>query len=107
LPTFSLRPETIWHKIGGWFGHQDIDFESHPGFSRLYLLRGRDEEAIRRLFTAEVLAFYEGQSGLSTEGAGNRLVVYRHAKRIAPADTRSFLEEGFGVLGVFRSSAGT
>lgn len=105
LPTFSLRPETIWHKIGGWFGFRDIDFETHPTFSRQYLLRGNDEEAIRRLFAAEVLAFYEEQTGLSTEGSGDRLVVYRHARRVAPQDIRSLLEEGFKVLGVFRSAA--
>lgn len=106
LPTFSLRPETVWHKIGSWFGYQDIDFESHPNFSRRYLLRGGDEAAIRRLFTDEVLAFYEEHPGLSTEGSGNRLVVYRHSRRITPADTRSLLEMGFKVLGVLRSAAG-
>jgi hypothetical protein len=102
LPTFSLRPETVWHKIGSWFGYRDIDFESHPEFSRRYLLRGSDEAAIRTLFTPEVLSFYEEQSGVSTEGAGNRLLFYRHSKRTAPENLRSVLEEGFKMLAVFR-----
>jgi hypothetical protein len=46
MPHFALRPEKAWHKIGSWFGHQDIDFDSHPRFSSTYLLRGGDESAI-------------------------------------------------------------
>ncbi|MFM9960128.1 MAG: hypothetical protein ACKV2Q_02770 [Planctomycetaceae bacterium] len=30
-------------------------FKSHPTFSRQYLLRGHDEEAIRKLFTDDVI----------------------------------------------------
>jgi hypothetical protein len=43
MTKFSLRPEDMWNQIGGWFGHEDINFESHPQFSRDYLLRGDDD----------------------------------------------------------------
>jgi hypothetical protein len=105
LPQFSLRPESIWHKIGQWFGYQDINFDSHPAFSKNYLLRGGDEEAIRELFTPDVLEFYEGQTGLSTEGGGSRLLYYRHGKRGDPKDARSLLEQGFKVLALFSPPA--
>ncbi len=98
LPQFSLRPENFADKIGGWFGFKDIDFETHPAFSRQYLLRGADEPAIRQLFTSQVLEFYQQKPGLSTEAAGNQLVFYRHAARIKPQEVRSFMAEGFGVL---------
>jgi hypothetical protein len=103
LPDFSLRPENVWHKIGAWFGYQDIDFESHPAFSSKYLLRGSNEEAVRRLFTAEVLEFYESTPGLSTEGAGNTLLYYRHSVREKPEALRSFMEDGFKVLSLYES----
>ena len=51
LPDFDLSPENIFHKIGGAFGYQDIDFERFEEFSKRYLLRGKDEEAIRKTFT--------------------------------------------------------
>jgi hypothetical protein len=102
LPAFSLRPENVWHKIGQLFGYQDIDFDEHPTFSSRYLLRGPDEAAVREVFTDEVLSFYEGMQGVSTEANGDRLLFYRHEKRVKPERIRPLLEEGFKILAVFR-----
>ena len=41
LPKFSLRPESVFDKIGKWFGYNDIDFESHPRFSKSVLASRR------------------------------------------------------------------
>ncbi|HJT78194.1 MAG TPA: hypothetical protein VJ739_13405, partial [Gemmataceae bacterium] len=101
LPAFSLRPLNFWHKVGHLFGYQDITFDEHPAFSARYLLRGPNEAAVRQLFTEEALAWYEGTNGLSTEGRGDRLLFYRHNKRVEPPAIRSFLEEGFKVLALF------
>jgi carbonic anhydrase len=105
LPSFSLRPETFWDKIGSWFGYQNINFDTHAGFSDKYLLRGRDEEAVRGLFPDEVLGSFERQPGLSVEGYGHRLVFYRQSKRVDPDNLRAFLEEGFKVLALFTPPA--
>jgi hypothetical protein len=102
LPMFSLRPETVFDKIGQWFGYQDIDFESHPKFSRSYVLRGQDEQAVRELFGDRVLDYFEESPACCTEGGGNRLVYYRARTRVAPAKVRKFMEEGFRVLALFR-----
>jgi hypothetical protein len=103
LPGFSLRPEQWFHKVGQWHGYQDINFESHPTFSRKYLLRsGEREEAVRALFADPVLEYYEAHPNVCTEGCGGRLVYYRAQKRIDPPDVRPFLEEGFEVLALFR-----
>ena len=77
LPQFALRPENLFHNIGGVFGYQDIDFDSHPQLSKKYLLRGNDEQKVRQLFTTEVLGFFEGQDGVSTDGGGDQLIFYR------------------------------
>jgi hypothetical protein len=102
LPTFSLGPENVWHKIGVWFGYQDINFAGHPVFSKNYLLRGKEEEAIRNLFTEEVLAFYETNPKLSTEGDQNRLLVYRSSAPVEPSAIHLLLEDGLNVVNAFR-----
>lgn len=102
LPAFSLRPETMFHKVGQWFGYKDIDFETHAEFSRKYLLRSSEEEAVRGLFDDRVLEYYESNPNVCTEGRGGRLVYYRALKRIDPSEVRTFLEEGFRVLALFR-----
>lgn len=106
LPVFSLRPENVLHRIGTWFGYQDINFDDFPVFSKRYLLRGPDEPAIRGVFTPKVLTFYEGLTGVSTEGAGRTLIFYRDNRRVQPEQVRGFLEEGFAMLQVFRPGDG-
>jgi len=101
LPAFSLRPENLFHKIGALFGYQDIDFDTHPQFSKHYLLRGNDEEAIRSTFHDGVLEFFDENRGLCTEGSGPTLIFYRAAQQVEPEAIRSFMEEGFKVAGLF------
>ena len=102
LPRFALRPENLFHKLGTVVGYQDIDFDTHPRFSASYALRGHDEQQVREVFGAEVLAFFEAQDGVSTEGSGNQLIFYRGKKRIRPEDVSSFIEEGFRVFQLFK-----
>ena len=58
---------------------------------------------MRRLFDASVLAYFEQVQGLSVEGAGLRLAVYRSRKRAEPEQLRDFLEEAAAVLQLFTS----
>ena len=102
LPEFALRPENLFDKIGDVFGGQDIDFESHPKFSKSYSLRGSDEQKVRETFTDEVLSFFENQTGISTEGGGDQLIFYRAGKRIDPDQVSSFKQEGFRVFELFK-----
>ena len=107
LPKSQLRPEHFFDKIGSKLGYQDIDFESHPTaveFSKKYLLRGKDEQKIRALFTDEVLAFFAGQDNVYVEGFSSHLCFYRELKLIEPEDIPAFMKEGFEVFRLFASS---
>jgi hypothetical protein len=86
IPAFELRPETVFHRIGERFGAQDIDFDRHPAFSRAYVLRGADEEAVRAAFTPEVVEFFEAREKLCAAGEDTVLLLWREGKRIAPDD---------------------
>jgi hypothetical protein len=63
LPRFLLRPENLFDKIGSVFGQKDINFETAPVFSKRYLLRGDNEESVRRVFNEPVLEYYEQHPG--------------------------------------------
>ena len=104
LPRFGVRPEEWHHKLRSKLGYQDIDFESHPTaveFSKKYLLRGKDEQKIRALFTDEVLAFFAGQDKICVEGFSSHLCFYRARKLIEPEDIPAFMKEGFEVFRLF------
>ena len=104
LPDFSLRPENVFHKIGGSFGYKDIDFETHPIFSKSYLLRGENEATIRGLFNNELLNFIQSQQKICIEGSGDKIIFYRHKSRVKPEEVESFMEEGFQVFDQFLRS---
>ena len=108
LPGFGVRPEEWHHKLRSKLGYQDIDFESHPTaaeFSKKYLLRGKDEQKIRVLFTDTVLTFFAAHPDkVCVEGSGDQLIWYRNGKIIKPEDIPAFMKEGFEVFRVFTSS---
>jgi hypothetical protein len=101
LPYFSLRPEGLLHKIFTAFGYQDIDFGQRPEFSRQYILRGQDEQAIRRTFNDGLLSFYESYPGTCTDGGGNQLFVYRGGYRLQPQEIQPYVGLGLEVLNLF------
>lgn len=101
LPFFSLRPEGFGHKLISVFGYQDIDFSNRPTFSGNYLLRGQDEQAIRRIFQEHVLSYYENNPKLSTDGGGNEIFFYRQHVRLDPPAARTFLDSGLSMLKLF------
>lgn len=106
LPDFVMRPESVFDRIGGVFGYRDFDFDTHPAFSRTFVLRGNDEQRIRSVFAPEVLEHFEGHTGVCVEASGPRLIYYRSGRKTAPEQASSFLEEGFAVFALLRGSAG-
>lgn len=107
LPDFEFRPENVLHKIGAAFGYQDIDFPDYPGFSSRYLVRGKEEDAVRRLFDGTVLEAFENVRGISVEGGGGWLVIYRASRRLAPDKLADFLEEARRLRSAFARRAGS
>ena len=104
LPSFSLRPEGLLHKLISAFGYQDIDFGNRPTFSSQYLLRGTDETAIRNTFGDHLLAWYETNPGTCTDGGGNQLFIFRQGFRTPPHEAQSFVDRAFGVTNLFARS---
>jgi hypothetical protein len=104
IPYFSLRPEGFMHKLISAFGYQDIDFTHRPDFSKNYLLRGQDEQAIRMMFHDNLLSFYEVNQGVCTEGGGNQLLIYRENFRVQPQDVQQYVGWGLGVMNLFPRS---
>jgi len=94
LPHFVLRPENVFHKIGGVFGFHDIDFPEAPNFSKRFLLRGAEEHAVRAVFNPGVLSFFERHKDMSAEGFGNQLIYYRASRIQQPIDIRGFMRQG-------------
>ena len=99
-PSFSMRRQgSFFDKIGKFFGGQDIDFESHPMFSEMFVLQGPDEDAVRRFFTPALLTFFETKVGHSIEGGLGKIILYKSNKQSPPEEIKDLLASAYEVYG--------
>jgi hypothetical protein len=95
LPRFRLHPENaLFHGIAKAFGMQDINFESHPKFSRSYLLRGENEAQVRLRFHPGVLGFWEQHPNYCAEGAGAHLILWQNDRQVSPEEVAKWMRLG-------------
>lgn len=98
FPAFVMAPEGFFAKIAQAFGASDIDFLTHPGFSKSYVLKAKDEEEVRAAFSFDLLEYFERRGGLTLESHDGLVLFYRAKKRCKPERIDAFFEEGFEVL---------
>ncbi len=105
-PSFTMRPEGLFDRIGGMLGFQDIDFESHSKFSDSFVLKSPDEDAARQFFNSAMLDFFETKLGVSVEANPGTMVFFRPGVRSKPPELKSLFAEAYEVFGamVDRSS---
>ncbi len=106
LPNFALSEAfQIFQQFVGVIGYEDINFESHPTFSKKYLLNCNNESALRQLFNDELISFLEGKNGINVEGCEDQLIFYRSEEPIKPEEVRQFMQEGFEIFKQFRRAS--
>lgn len=102
LAEFSLAPRTFWSRLLSLVGAKGIEIGGHPAFSRQYVLRGADEAAVRSLFGPNKVFHFERTPGLSVEGSGSWLVVYRAGRLVPRERLNAFVDEGVRIADLFR-----
>jgi hypothetical protein len=102
LPEFMMKPENFFHKIGSFFGMQDIDFEEHPEFSNKYLLKSEDEERMRDVFHDDVLRFFTVEKNWTVEGVGYFLTLYQYDKLLSERHIKDFYKKGMQLYEYLR-----
>lgn len=98
-PSFSMRQQGFFDKFGKVLGFQDIDFTSHPKFSKMFVLQGPNEEAVRSFFTPGLLEFFETQESVNVEGGSGRVMIYNGRKLLPPEEAKDGLAKAYEVYG--------
>ena len=120
LPVFELRsrertivrsPKIVRALLFG--KDEGINFDTHPAFSKSYVLLGKDESVLRKLFSHSVLEYFASHKVLSVEGIDEQLIYYSDQRpvdqnwphlrgaRVEPDKIKLFLEEGRAVFDLF------
>jgi hypothetical protein len=102
LAQFTLKPRGLWEKMTSKLGAKEMDFSTAAEFTKKYLVKGEDESAIHQMFNPSVLAFFEGQPGLTVEANEKQLLVYRQSKRVKPEELKAFLDNATQLLALMR-----
>lgn len=100
VPDFTLEDENFLTRIAEKFGMQDIDFDTHPVFSKRYRLTGKDENAVRALFTPTLLTSIENgliRKEWRVQAGDGWLVIHSNGRRIKPVELDSFLNSTFDL----------
>jgi hypothetical protein len=109
LPPFALKPEGVFDRIGDAIVHNDINFDSHPGFSRRYTLKSPDEAGTRRLFTPSLLTYMEqipSEGNWNIETSGTNLFLYRERRTVSAADLSTFFQHTSSIATTVFNSDG-
>ncbi len=102
LPNFSMTPESIFNKIADKLTKNDIDFERYPRFSKRYHLKGKDENAIRTVFSEKIIQFLEHKKEtISIEAEGDKIIIYRRSEMVEPKGLAIFRDESLNVAQMF------
>ncbi len=107
IPQFIMKPEGMFSKLSEAFAElKDINFESHPKFSSMFLLKGKGESQIRDLFKPEVLTYFESKKGIYVESKHKTIVVYKDGKTISLNEINDFINIGIEITELFKVKNG-
>jgi MFS superfamily sulfate permease-like transporter len=100
IPDFALEPESLHTKLSEVSGGKDIDFKEHPEFSKMYYLRGDDEQAVRNFFSGPVIQFLESHDEMHIECHKHRLLIFKQRDLMTPGEIEAGVKFSEAFLGV-------
>lgn len=77
MPQFVLEKEELFDKIMNLGNYEDIDVTSFKEFSDRYLLKGKNEKAIREFFRPTLMEFLTHSEIYHVESDGNALMIFK------------------------------
>jgi len=86
IPDFALEPESLHTKLSEVVGGKDIDFDTHPDFSKNYYLRGYNEQEVRDFFEGDVIKFLESHDEMHIECHKHRLLIFKKRDLMSPEE---------------------
>ncbi len=77
LPVVSVHPKGVSRQFAFWHSNDRMSFPEYPVFDKGFAVRGLDEQAIRKVFSHDLVSIFERERNLSMEAMGDTLLMYR------------------------------
>jgi hypothetical protein len=105
LPEFSLSPEYFYDSTGEYTGFQNIRFVEYPEFSQKYHLKGKNVEAVKRLFSPHVIDRLVCENLESkVEAKGYYIIICSLIRCVNPKDLPTFFQKATTIVDLFMES---
>lgn len=108
FPVFAVGLGGLAAKIINAIDHQSVDVTADKEFLHHYSVRGQDKERIKALFNESLISFVkrlDRKKAWRVEGSGQKLAIYRYARKTKPAALRDFLQETSSIAQAFFTAA--
>lgn len=107
IPVFSMEKEGVFEKIFdrvmALTGYQNIGFDMYTGFSKKFLVMGKDEEEIRTFFNQELIQFFENNQIYHLESNGEALLIFDKLKLARTDETTALITYGKKLAGLLEA----
>ncbi len=106
MPAFELREFDPYHQKAGLLrGFEKVAHEFEYGLPDDFMLSGIDCDAVRSVLTEGIVEEIAKERGLSADGGGRWLAVYRPSEVVDADGLKSFVEGALAVAALFKRSA--
>lgn len=105
-PLFRLGNLSFFDSLQELFAPKDIRFESHPEFSDYYLLTSDDEEATRKLFTAEVMDYLEEHRDYKMEVNEHFILIFKDQRILSVEEIKKLQDFSLQLVTLFAKRNG-
>jgi hypothetical protein len=97
LGAMEVRPEHFFDRLKGFFGFDDIDFESAE-FSKKYHVKGRDRELAYQVFHPRMIEYFLALDGFKVTTAGPFALFRYGTGRMSAEQMEGTLRDAFAFL---------
>ncbi len=94
IPVFSLDKEGLLQWLYSLAGFKDIEIKNHPDFNRRFYLRGENKEAIRHIFTDELVLFLESHPYYHIESNGKAILILKKERLLGVQEIKRMIYFG-------------
>ena len=99
-PAFDIRPEGFFNRVAELFGRKDIDFDDDATFSKMFLLQGADEAAIREYFTSTRRRAFVELGKVCVQARPGCFIFYRSGGYKKSEQLDDLMRDAYNVYGV-------
>ena len=106
LPSFTLDREGLLQWLYGIAGFHDIDIPEHSDFNRRFYLLGDNPDAIREVFTDELVLFLESHPYYHIESNGKAILILKKERLLGVQEIKRMIYFGLQLKRILRAKAG-